>query len=112
MEATISLNGIWNLFSSLDMNRKDSFAKELCSLMSRYITTTNGKEDDLARRRRLFEEYAGSWNMPDEIFPDGDVMKFIKNVEKEEDEITMQLLKDCYGALECWDDDFKHSRLW
>ena len=66
----------------------------------------NGKENDLARRKRLFEEYAGSWNMPDEIFPDGDVMKFIKDVEKDDDKITMQLLKDCYGALECWDDDF------
>ncbi len=80
MEATVNINGIWNLFSSLDMNRKDSFAKELSGLMSKYITPKEDKPEP----------------------------------KPTEDEITMQLLKDCYGALECWDDDFveeiKYSR--
>ncbi len=94
MEAIISLDGIWNLFSSLDMNRKDSFAKELSELMSKYISQTTEKEDRLEKRRKLFEEYAGSWDMPDEIFPKGDVMKFIKSVEKDNDDELFPLYQD------------------
>ncbi len=73
MEATININEFWNFFSSLDMSRKDSFSKELRSLVSRYITPTKEEKPE---------------------------------PKPTEDEITMQLLKDCYGALECWDDDF------